>query len=201
MFNELEEKVNKLEGIISCSITGETAIDEIHIIANKERKPKRIVRDIETMVLVNLDQEVSHKKISIAQIDTQDQTITQDEIELISIHRENNQPICHFKLEINNNLIEKEIGGEEGVPLSFMVAKGMLKIINDYLNLEGKLRVENLFTTGINEEVIVAQIILYKTGDFGGQKRLVGAAYIDNHLALATGKACLKALNQFLKIK
>lgn len=198
MFGELEEKIKELEGIISCKITGDKEIDEIHIIASKNRDPKRIVRDIETMVLVNLDQEIDHKKISIAQVNQAGEAIVENRVEIISIYRENNRPVCHFRLNINDNLVEEEINGSVEETLPIMVAEGMVDIIQKYTSFKGKIRVENVFTTGINDEIVIVQLVVYKNGNLNDQERLLGAAYINHDLPLATGKACLKALNRRL---
>jgi hypothetical protein len=196
MFNELEEKLKELDGIISCRITGDEEIDEIHIIASKNREAKRIVRDIETMVMVNLNKEIDHKKISIAQLNQNSDNVPKNRVEIITIYQENNRPFCYLKLNINDNLIEEEIGGSSEEPLPLIVVRGLLNTIEKYTNFNAKFRVENVFTTGINNEIIIVQLILYAGGKYGQQERLLGAAYINNNLPLAAGKACLKALNR-----
>ncbi|SDB96245.1 MULTISPECIES: hypothetical protein [unclassified Candidatus Frackibacter] len=196
MFDKIEKEIEELDGVISCKVTGKDEIDEIHIVASKSRKPKRIVRDIETITLVNVDEKIDHKKISIAQINNGSPDQAKNRVELISIYKENNSPTCHFKLKINDNLIEEDIQGETEAELKFIAAEGILRILERYINFKGKLRIENIFTTGLNDELIIVQIILHQGGKFGNQQRLVGASYVDHNLPLATGKACLKALNR-----
>lgn len=201
MFSELEEEIEQLEGVISCKITGKEKdekekIDEIHIVASQNRQPKRIVRDIETITLVDLDQKISHKKISIAQINSDGQNSSRNRIELISIHKENSSSTCHLKIKVNNNLIEETIEEEPGRSLPFAIAEGLIKTIKKYINLKEKLRVENIFTTGLNNEIIIVQLVLFKDGQFSGEQRLIGSTYVNHNLPLATGKACLKALNR-----
>jgi hypothetical protein len=198
MFKELEERIKELEGVISCKITGDKNIDEIHIVASNNRDPKRIVRDIETMVLVNLDEEINHKKISIAQVNQAREATNYNRIEIVSIFSENNRPVCHLRLNINDNVIEEKITNtiEKSIPM--MVAEGMVEILGKYTSFKGKIRVENVFTTGMNEEIIVVQLVVYEHDNFLCQERLIGSAYINQNLPLATGKACLKALNRRL---
>lgn len=198
MFAELEEKIKELDGIISCKITGEEEIDEIHIIASKGRDPKRIVRDIETVVLVNLEREVDHKKISIAQINQSRGEGNENRIIINSIFRENNRPVCHLRLDINGELVEEEIRGSIEEPVHMIVARGMAKTIEKYTGFSGKIRVENVFTTGINDEIVIVQLILFKDTNLTEKERLVGAAYTNHDILLATGKATLKAVNRQL---
>ncbi len=201
MFNELQEKIIGLEGVISCKLTGEEQrLDEIHIIASKNRDPKKIVRDIETMVLVTIGKEIDHKKISIAQVKNPAEAIIENRIEIISIYRENNRNICHFKLTINDNLIEKEVESNYEEDLSITIARGIVEIIVQYTMFQGKVRVENVFVTGINNEIVIVQLVLAENEKMTNPERLIGAAYINNELPLATGKACLKALNRRLNL-
>lgn len=195
MFADLRKEINKLDGVISCKITGADSIDEIHIVSSKERKPKRIVRDIETMVLVNLDQEIDHKKISIARINTQEETDRQ-RVEIFSIYSEYNNPVIHIKVKINDEIVEETINGDAEEPLPLLVVKGMVDIIHTHTNFDGKIKVENVFKTGMNEEIIIVQLILHHNGF--SRKRMLGAVYIEENLPLAVGKACLKALNRMI---
>ena len=195
MFEELKEKVEELEGIISCKITGEGEIDEVHIIADKKRKPKRIVRDVETIILVNKDREISHKKISIAQVNQTNENNGERKIRIISIYQEHNDPVIHIKLSINGNSIEKKVEGSPEKPISLIVAEGIVRMIEEYTDFTGKIRIENIFHTGINNQILIVQLILFN-GSFTQGEKLLGAVYIDGNMPLAAGKACLKALNR-----
>ncbi len=193
MFDELKKKIEELDGIISCKITGENDVDEIHILASKDREPKRIVRDIETLTLIELDRQIDHKKISIASINQTEGQQEEDRIVINSIYQVHNKPVCHLNLYINDNLVEKEISGLEEEPIALIVSRGLIELIEEYTDFGGKFRVENVFTTGFNDQIVIVQLVLYKNK---GQERLLGAAYIEHNLPLAIGKACLKALNR-----
>ncbi len=198
MYKEIKEKIKELEGIINCKITGEEKIDEIHIIADKRRDPKKIVRDIETMVLVNLNQEIDHKKISIAQVDSKDDIeINGNRIIINSIYKEHNRPVIHLHLEINDKPVEKEIADDRDESIPLMIARGIIDLIELHTDFSGKIRTENVFTTGFNNEIVIVQLTVYNTEKFN-QEKLLGAVFIDNNLPLAIGKACLKALNRIV---
>ena len=195
MFEKVKQEIKKLEGIISCKITGNGEIDEIHIIADKKREAKRIVRDIETIVLVNEDREINHKKISIAQVDRGQSLGEKRKIKIQSIYQEHGAPVVHIKLMIGGNIVKKKREGSPEDPVYLLVAQGMIEIIGGYVDLKAKLRLENIFTTGINNQILIVQLALCNNNFQEGEK-LIGAVYINNNLALAAGKACLKALNR-----
>ena len=194
MFNKLEENVKELDGIYSCKITGDEKVDEIHIIASKNRDPKRIVRDIETIVMVNLDYEISHKKISIAQVHKKKTHNIDERIEIITIYKENNSSKFHFKLNINDEIVEKVISKKLNVmPVS--IAEGMVDITLKYTSFPNIINIKNVFTTGIDNNIVIVQLLLNSKNSFS-QERLIGAAYVNQNLPLAVGKATLNALNR-----
>src|SRR6056297_2325569 len=119
MHEDLSQKINKLDGIISCKITGDHDIDEVHIIADKRRNPKKIVRDVETIILVNQNKDIDQKKISIAQYKYNDQKHDISRLEIVSIFKENNKPICHYRLKINDQIIKGESNDSSDEPIIY----------------------------------------------------------------------------------
>ncbi len=194
MFKKIKEEIEALNSIISCKITGDENIDEIHIIADRKREAKKIVRDIETIVMVNRDEEINHKKISIAQLNTDGRGHSR-KIKIISIYQEHDTSICHIELSINGEKVKKKVKGTKEDSLPLIVARGIITIIEEYIGFKGKLRVENVFTTGINNEILLLQLLLLYD-NFTAKEKLLGAVYINQNLPLAAGKACLKALNR-----
>src|SRR5512135_2211535 len=66
---DLEREINKLDGVTSCRVlsTG-IEIEEIHVISPLDRTPKKVVRDIESLLLVHFGIRIDHRKISIVQL-------------------------------------------------------------------------------------------------------------------------------------
>lgn len=68
--NDLVLTVNQIKGVhASCVILDHTKkVDEIHIVASAARKPKSIVRDVETMLFVKHGVKIDYRTISMVQI-------------------------------------------------------------------------------------------------------------------------------------
>ncbi len=66
---DLECEIGKLDGVVSVRVisTG-LNIEEIHVIATPDRVPKKLVRDIESLLLVRFGIRVDHRKIGIVQL-------------------------------------------------------------------------------------------------------------------------------------
>ena len=201
MNTEIKKLIQELEGVVSCNLTGTDEIEEIHIIADKKREPKRIVRDVETVCLVNKNFKIDHKKISIARIDGDFsgtvENFSSSRIELVSIYIENNRSCCSVKMKINEQEIEESFEAQIGENTEKLIARSVINILNNYLQQENHLVVEDVFTINGKEELVIAQISNYDQNNKLIEK-FVGAVYLDNNIALAIAKASLKAVNRRL---
>ena len=61
--DDVKDKIESLDGVISSRLTEENGgLEEVHVVADRSRQPKRLVRDIETIIQVTCDREIDHKK-------------------------------------------------------------------------------------------------------------------------------------------
>lgn len=67
---DLEKMINRLAGVIMSKVVSDTRneISEIHILANYQRSPKQIVRDVQSLAATSFDMNLEHRIISVAQI-------------------------------------------------------------------------------------------------------------------------------------
>ncbi|MEG0951933.1 MAG: hypothetical protein RSE96_08405, partial [Niameybacter sp.] len=67
---QLNDIIKKINGVLHSKIKEINGqIEEIHIVASKNKSAKQIVRDIESTIFAMFDYEIDRKKISIAQLD------------------------------------------------------------------------------------------------------------------------------------
>ena len=202
MSKKIENLIKELDGVVSCTLTGGEEIDEIHIIADKKRDPKRIVRDVETVFLVNNDQKIDHKKISIARIRSDiSKSITgvpTNRVELISVYTENNRSCCTVKMMIDDEKIEENFEAQIGEKVEKLIGRSIIEMLNKYFDIGGKLLLEDIFTIQGKEDLVIAQISKFNSTRNMLEENLVGAVYLNNNITLAIAKACLKALNRQL---
>ncbi|MFP4020862.1 MAG: hypothetical protein ACLFUK_04580 [Halanaerobium sp.] len=200
MNKEIKKMIQELEGVVSCNLTGVDEIDEIHIIADKKRDPKRIVRDVETVFMVHIDKKIDHKKISIAQIESSFREsirdISDNRIELVSIYTENNRSRCNVEMKINEQEVKESFEVQIGESIEKLIGRSVLTILNKYLDFDSQMVIDDIFTIKGKEELVIAQISMYDPDNNLIQKKLVGAGYVNNDISLAIAKACLKAVNR-----
>ncbi|MFW5809860.1 MAG: hypothetical protein ACOCWN_05260 [Halanaerobium sp.] len=200
MNKEIKKMIQELEGVVSCNLTGVDEIDEIHIIADKKRDPKRIVRDVETVFMVHIDKKIDHKKISIAQIESSFtesiRDVSDNRIELVSIYTENNRSRCNVEMKINEQEVTESFEVQIGESIEKLIGRSVLTILNKYLDFDSQMVIDDIFTIKGKEELVIAQISMYDPDNNLIQKKLVGAGYVNNDISLAIAKACLKAVNR-----
>jgi hypothetical protein len=71
---EMQDLINRLPAVLRCTIVINDwgSIEEIHVLTTLERSPKQVVRDVESALSAKWDIHVDHKRISVAQIRTDD---------------------------------------------------------------------------------------------------------------------------------
>lgn len=193
---KLKKQIESIDGVISCRLTGDNDLDEVHIISDDSRMPKRIVRDIETIVLVETGEELNHKKISIASLNNYSESNNERAIELISVYHENNRPICNYKLKIGSEMKNESIEGSNVEGIAWLSAKGMIEVIEKYELINGNIQMENVCLTGKESNAVLVELQIFLGRNFQSGQKLLGAVYINNNLPLAAAKAALKALNR-----
>lgn len=69
---EMEQLICQLPAVLKCAISVNDwgAVEEIHVLTSVERAPKQVVRDVESALLAQWNLRVDHKRVSVAQIVT-----------------------------------------------------------------------------------------------------------------------------------
>jgi len=72
-FKAIEDSISCIDGIVNVKIVGEGSnITEIHVLSNRSKAPKLLVRDIETLIKARFGIEIDHKKISVVSFDLEE---------------------------------------------------------------------------------------------------------------------------------
>ena len=197
---DLELTLQQIRGIYaSCVILdAERGISEIHIVASSDRKPKQIVRDIETLLFVKHRMKVDYRKISLVQL-------PDEKLLRIPIARPEIRSVTEDVLG-NKKRIRVEIQGaskvaageaEENIDnpaTNRTAARATIAAVEKLLDHRLKVRLEDVteFRFGLRQVLIV--IVTCQIEDH--EETFVGASFAGNRPSESAARATLDALNR-----
>ncbi|MDQ3877070.1 MAG: hypothetical protein M3290_01780 [Actinomycetota bacterium] len=76
--HRLEDELRRVPGVRSARVVGGESPSEIHIVATRERSPKQVVRDVQSLASAGFGIAIDHRIVSVVQLED-DQTISLDE--------------------------------------------------------------------------------------------------------------------------
>ncbi|HHW03180.1 MAG TPA: hypothetical protein GXX35_10285 [Thermoanaerobacterales bacterium] len=195
-----EEILKSIKDIISAKIitTPEGKISEIHVIANSKRNPKQIVRDIESALIATLGSEIDHKKISVAQINHENEYMFDVRLKIDGIGVRNYRFNYEASVTLSDHDGNTYEGKAEGSTSIYgrlrTVASATLKAIQQFLGESFVLSLEDVisFKIGGREAlgVLVSMVVE------GSEEHFLGSALIKQDKAEAIVAAVLNAVNR-----
>lgn len=197
----IEKTIEKLDSVVSCKIiSGENNnFDEIHIVSNRSRSAKQLVRDIQSILIATYNIQIDHKKISIAEI--QDDTLKKIEsrIKINSVSHDNNGQKAIVKVALDNHreIFENSVAGvNTSRNIDRMLVDVTLKTVEDAYGYEENFILEDIKTVNISNDKVVVVVI---TCIFGGfEQKLCGSCLVKSDYKEAVVKATLDALNRYI---
>ncbi len=195
---ELEREIDKLEGVTSCRVLS-TGIDieEIHVIAHPGLLPKKIVRDIESLLLVRFGIRVDHRKISIVQLgqpSTPASVAGRPRIEKIE-----KRPLANgYEVCVTIALGEQSMTGVAQAgpdePELRAASRALILALERLLDTSGALALSEIGQVQIGGRETIVALLTWKVGD--RQEVLVGATLTRGDSLEDAARATFDAVNR-----
>ncbi len=203
---DYEQALKQIRSVSAARIrmTEQGEIEEIHILAGGERNPKQIVRDVESVLVVQFGLEFDHKKISIAQVGEEVLPPPGPEWvrpKLVGVTLKTLHGTAEVTVELQVG--ERVVAGDaQGFSSSYnklrLLMEATVKALNS-LELEKCLLVP--------EDVAVTELAKHKVAQVAvtlvcpaGEQLLVGCALVKNDDREAVVKATLDAVNRKMRV-
>ena len=204
---EIEKSLKNLNDILFVKIilSEEKDIREIHVITKDSSNPKKIIRDIESFLLAKYNIQVDYRKISIAQIKSEEMKDKQLQAELESVSRlkfsdlkvttTGNHYEVIVQLECNEEKFEGKVSGINWKQnQEYLVAKAALEGISSFVEGSIFFQIDEIKKFELDKkEVVVVSINLIHPKR---KENLIGSAVIEEDYSKAVIKAILKATNR-----
>lgn len=193
---DLEREISRLEGITAARVlSSDSDIDEIHVIAPPQRPPKKIVRDIESLLLVRFGIRIDHRRISVVQSEDVQVTYARSARPLIRRVEQQADAIC-VDVQAGDQVISGTYPIRENDSPIECTSRALINAIEQMLNTPGLLALAGAQVTTLRKQTIVL-ILLHWT--FSGQQEvLVGGALSRDDELDAAARATLDAINRKL---
>lgn len=193
---DLEREINRLDSVASAKVlsTG-SEIDEIHVVAPHDRAPKKIVRDIESLLLVRFGIRIDHRCISIVQLENFRTAYAQNLRPLItSVTQEDNH--VQVVLTIDERVFVGRAELLPGQERETASARAVIHAIEQLLQTPGVLTVLKTTMAELNEQRAVLVLVRWIFAD--QQEMLLGASLVHGDIPETAARATLDAVNRRL---
>lgn len=199
---EIEKSINKLNGVLFSKIVlaKNQEIKEIHIITKDFCNPKKISRDIESLLIAQYNIAIDYRKISIAQVREEKDYSNRMKFSDISVSSTEEQLQVKVKLENKDRVFEGKIDCTNwNRNKEYIIARATLDAITSFMNGKIFFQVDEIKTLQMEgKEVILISINLLSSE---GKENLVGAALVGDDQNKTIVNAILKAVNRRILIK
>jgi hypothetical protein len=199
---EIEKSINKLNGVLFSKIVlaKNQEIKEIHIITKDFCNPKKISRDIESLLIAQYNIAIDYRKISIAQVREEKDYSNRMKFSDISVSSTEEQLQVKVKLENKDRIFEGKIDCTNwNRNKEYIIARATLDAITSFMNGKIFFQVDEIKTLQMEgKEVILISINLLSSE---GKENLVGAALVAEDQNKTIVNAILKAVNRRILIK
>jgi hypothetical protein len=197
----MESAINKIRGVYAAQVViNEDTIEEIHVIASPLRKPKQIVRDIESMLLVNFNVRVDYRRISLVQMQEERLFQAEGRPRLVAV-RSIDGPSRRAEVELEKDGHLYVGAAHATVPdvlsirlVSIATIEAMEQVLGDRVTY----RIDDVQQIAIGQ---IPAIVVVVTVDFeSSQETLLGICQIRHEAVDAAARATLNAVNRRLLI-
>ena len=201
---EIEAIITQIQGVISGRLVCQDGeIVEVHVLADKSRSPKQVVRDIESAVLIKLGIEMDHKRISVAQLESGLTAPVDEAVRLqfksINYSSDNGSAAIMITVKKGDDLYSAKVNGPNTRQNRLrLTASATLKAIEQYLDIDGKMFLGDVKRFNVCDHEIIFSAIYLRSKYH--EELLLGTAINKGDDLEATARASLDAINRRLTI-
>lgn len=198
-----EDVIKRINSVMACRVVldKEGSIAEIHILADTERNPKQIVRDIESALMVKFDVVLDHKKVSIVQMREENGEVKEEKWrpQLININTEITglKVQVSVKIAVGDDIVEGTAGGPYSTSnrLRVMVdavLNGLECLFIDRVTFV----VDDIAQMNFGRQKVILVSVTLVTAH--GEEILLGSAFVKGDENKAAARATLDAVTRKL---
>jgi hypothetical protein len=179
-------------------VTGNGQISEIHVLARRNKPPKQVVRDVQSLGQALFGEEIDRRLVSVVQLSDTDlegglRPALIDVGETLDGSRAEVTVSLRWKDEILTGTAK---GAAASATRARQIAEATLEAVRQGIHREAAVAVSSMDVPLLgNRKVAIAQVVVVTEAT---ERMLIGCAYVEDEEARAVVRAVLDALNRFL---
>jgi hypothetical protein len=190
----IEETLLTIPGVREARVLRETTTDlgEIHIIASPRRSPKKIVRDIESVLVVRFGYRIDYRRISMVQLP--DSAIS-DRITLDRVEQINQPDGVYFEVDLVSGLQRFTGRAVYADDAAMAASRATVAALNAMFTPLAPLELAGVQCAAFAARQVVTAYITYQSAS---QEHVLGTTFVRSSVAEAAARSVLAATNRRL---
>lgn len=200
----LESSLKHVRGVFACRVVMDAPGDiaEIHVVGSPGRKPKQIVRDIESLLFAQYGLRVNYKKISLAQMQ-EDKAfsagVSRPRLLLAECAHEGEMDLVRVRLADNGDVFDGSMRAlRDEQSRGSAACDATLAALNQMVGAAGQFTRDVLERTQVASREIV--IVLVPYGFTSGEEHLIGTSFYRGDIVESAVRATLDSVNRRLSL-
>ncbi|HEU5011736.1 MAG TPA: hypothetical protein VFT66_04265 [Roseiflexaceae bacterium] len=197
----IEQLVSQVRGVLAVRVVNDEQgqIAEVHVVGTPERSPKAMVRDVESLLFVRGGVRVSHRKISLVQLEEGRMQAEPLRLQLVKITQTDGPPTAiHVTLALGEQHIQGIGTRRPGYDDSSLVLAGYATIhaLNQMIGSRGQFRVEQVQRQLLGTLSVCLAQLSFENDE--GVETFIGVSMIHENELMSAARAILDAVNRRL---
>ncbi|MDH7490048.1 MAG: hypothetical protein QHH80_11145 [Anaerolineae bacterium] len=200
----LESSLRQVKGVFACRVVMDAPgeIGEIHVVGAPDRKPKQIVRDIESLLFAKFGLRVNYRKISLAQMQEEKAFAalgSRPRLLAAECASEGDAEAVRVRLADNGNVFEgvaRHPKGDDNVGRAACLAT--LDALNRMVTKSGLFTLDALEVMPVaNREIVIVMVTFAFAA---GEEHLIGTSFYRGDIVESAVRATLDSVNRRLSL-
>lgn len=195
----LQDKIACIDGVEAARIVaGNGHIEEIHVLARRNKPPKQVVRDVQSLSQALFGEEIDRRVVSVVQLSDADlDTGFRPALVDVSEVLDGSRAEVSVSLRWQNEVFTGTAKGAAAMTTRpRQIAEATLDAIRQAIHPDAALAVSSMDIPVLgSRRVAVAQVVVVTEAS---ERHLIGCAYVEDEESRAVVRGVLDALNRVL---
>lgn len=195
----LQEKISRIDGVAAVRVVADNShLAEIHVLARRNKPPKQLVRDVQSLAQAMFGLEIDRRIVSVVQLaDTDLETGFRPALVDVAESLDGSRAQITVTLRWQESLlVGKTTGAAATATRPRQIAEATLEAVRQAINPEAALAMSSMDIPILgSRRVAVAQVVLVTDAT---ERMLIGSAFVEDDETRAVVRAVLDALNRLL---